>query len=233
MTPTDDALLDALTVALAPAPIAPSADDLAALRALVARRDDVEVVAFVPVRRPSRPVRRVLTVAAAVVALVVSVGVVALATGSRLPRDLRAPARALGLPVDSAALADARSAIADLRAALGQPDDARVARARDVLIERLDRLGRDDRATVDAEATTLLERAAARLNGVEIGDATGTARSTTTVPTTVPPAVDTSAPGTEADFDAPPGASAQSEAVDPSATVTTEPADDAFDVPGE
>ena len=105
------------------------------------------------------------------VALVVLGGLVAVSTGAPVPRALRSPARALGLPVDSADLADARTAMANLRTALAQPDDARVVAAADALVAHFRRLGPDDRAAVEADALALLARADERLRPMEIGDA--------------------------------------------------------------
>jgi hypothetical protein len=109
-----------------------------------------------------------------------------LSTGTPVPRALRAPVRALGIPVDSADLADARSAMATLRAALAQRDDTKVATAGDALLRRLDRLGRDDRAAVDTEARALLSAAAARLRVAGIDDAPGTASEPGTTGTPSP-----------------------------------------------
>lgn len=243
MNTNDDALLDALAVALAPALLAPSVDDVDAVRALVARRGDDDgdgrdgrdddVVALVPVHAAPHPVRRMFAVAAAVVALVVTVGAVALATGSRLPRELRAPARALGLSVDSAALADARSAMSDLRDALRHTDHARIAASRDALAARLRRLGPDDRATVAKEATALLAIADDRLQEAEIGDATGTSRptpSTTAGPEIEGPATD--APAGAGSGAGPVPTSRQPGAAVPSTKATTEPRERETEMPG-
>ncbi len=99
----DAALLDALGAALAPAPAAPSADDLATLRALVEQGGAHEVVVL-PVtarRQPRRPLAHAALVAAAVIVGVVVVGALAFAAGAPVPSGLRAPARALGFSVDS------------------------------------------------------------------------------------------------------------------------------------
>lgn len=165
---SDDALLDSLAAALAPTRVEPSREAVQALRALVTRDD---VVVPLPVAVPARqPWRRAVAVAAAVVVLVVAAGAVALSTGSSLPNRLRAPVRALGLPVDSAAVAQTRTAMAGLRAALDQPDVARVARARADVLLRLAHLDADERHSVASEARQLLERADARLGVTEIGD---------------------------------------------------------------
>jgi hypothetical protein len=117
-----------------------------------------------------------MLVAAAVLALVVVGGLVALSTGEPVPSELRSPARALGLPVDSAELAEARTAMATLRAALSQPDDRRLLAARDALVRRVQRLGAEDRTAIDGDARALLDRADTRLQRVAFGDTADAAR---------------------------------------------------------
>ncbi len=241
MTGHDDAgLLDALAAALAPGALAPDPDEVAEVRALAAGTRDEHVLQFVA--RPQsdrRPLRDALAIAAAIVALVVvGGGLVALATGSSVPNELRAPARALGLPVDSTAVADTRTAMAHLRLALAQPDDARVVAARDALVAALRGLGAGDRAAVEPEAQALLARADARLRPAEIGDTAGASRpgaSTTTAPTSdpsVPGALEPEAPaiggGPTAVVPAP---GVEPEDRPPSGTVTTEPGDDHAETP--
>ena len=88
----DFELLDVLGAALASPPMSPDADEIAALRAMVTGRDDTVVVSL-PAMRPARhPLHQVATVAAAVIALVVLGGLVAVSTGEPVPRALRSPA---------------------------------------------------------------------------------------------------------------------------------------------
>jgi hypothetical protein len=160
--------------------VRPDEAQVAALRALVTGQNEGRVVAVLPLAgRTRRPGRQLVAIAAAVLVIVVSAGVVALSARST---DPPAP-RAVGLPVDSA-VTHARAAIGHLRTALAGPDDAKVVDARDVLVARLRRLSPGDRALVATDADAVLARADARLRPVEIGDATGTSRApVTTVPT--------------------------------------------------
>jgi hypothetical protein len=241
MTRLDDtALLDALGAALAPSAVAPDPEEVAAVRALTSGIRDENVVLFAA--RPQavrRPLRHALAVAAAIVALVVVGSVVALATGSSVPSELRAPARALGLPVDSTAVADTRTAMARLRVALAQPDDVRVLAARDALVAVLRRLGTEDRAAVEPEAQALLARADARLRPTEIGDTAGASRpggATTRAPTgetTVPGVAEPEAPGIVGPTAVVPTPGAEPEGPTPSTTVTTEPGDDGTEAPDD
>jgi hypothetical protein len=226
----DRAVLAVLEAALAPVPVDPDPREIDAVRALVTRGDTVVPL---PTPRPARhPLRHVATVAAAVVVLVVAAGLLALSTGAPLPDRLRAPARALGLPVDDTAVARTRAAMTELRDALAGLDDTRVASARDALRARLARLSAADRATVATDARSLLERADARLRAPEIGDAAGEMRppthsdSTEPVPsTTAPSEAVTGEPGGDVTATTAPAAVAPAD--DPPApTVTTTPDDD-------
>jgi hypothetical protein len=180
----DEMLLERLGAALTVTPAEPTPDEVGAVRALVLEGEGGRIVSFSPARDARHPVRHVLVAAALVVCLVMAGGLVALSAGAPVPSELRAPARALGLPVDSAELADARAATAALRAALARPDDARVAAAAVALETALRRLGAGDLAEIEAEARALLARAAARL-GVTAPDA---APVLSDVVTTNPPA---------------------------------------------
>ena len=193
LQPLEDAeLLVALGAALASAPISPDAEELTALRAALSRGDGPPMVTLRSPVPTGHPLRHAAFVAAAVVALVVVGGVGALSTGTPVPSALRAPVRALGFPVESPELGDARSAMATLRQVLAQGDDAKVEAARDELTRRLDRLGRDDRATIDTDARGLLRVAATRLQPPVISDAPGAVGEPGT--TVAPPAVESAAP---------------------------------------
>jgi len=182
----DDGLLDQLGVALAVTPAEPTRDEVDAMRALVVQRDGAGIsrFSFAPARDRQRPLRHVLVAAALVVGLVLVGGLVTLSAGAPVPSELRAPARALGLPVDSAELAAARSAAGALRAALAGPDDVRVAASAVSLETALGRLTAGDRAKIETEARALLMQAADRL-GVVVPDAAPVVRD---VATAIPPA---------------------------------------------
>ena len=159
MKTEDTELLEALAVALAPPAAEPTPAELAVLAHAVA---DSRRVAS-PARRPSRPVRRTVVVAV-VGSIVLSAGTAAaVGAGAPLPRPLRAVADAVGLPVDSVALADARTSMADLRHALEAEDPPWVTSASDELREDLYRLSTGERDEVEPVSTALLERAAAFL----------------------------------------------------------------------
>ncbi len=163
----DEMVLTSLGAALETVPVAPTDDELDAFLALVAGRvgPDVATPHLRDDRARRNPVRSVLVAAAATVSLVLVGGVGLLATGDPLPNSLRAPVRALGIRVDDAALARARTAMGELRAALDAPDDARVRAAAVALVARLRALAPGDRAEIEDEARALIGRADERLNG--------------------------------------------------------------------
>ncbi|MDQ6909808.1 MAG: hypothetical protein M3Z84_03335, partial [Actinomycetota bacterium] len=80
-------------------------------------------------------------------------------TGASLPEPVRAAAHAVGLPVDSVALADARAASAKLKEGLRAHDRAVVDDAARRLRERVSRLDADDRHSIAPEANALLGEA--------------------------------------------------------------------------
>ncbi len=212
MNRADDELLERLGVALAATPAAPTRDEIDAVRALATGGGGARVAPWRSARDAQHPLRHVLVAAALVVGLVMAGGLVALSAGAPVPTALRAPARALGLPVDSAALAEARSAVSALRVALAGPDDARVAAAAVSLETALGRLDAGDRAVIETEARLLLAQAADRLGVVP--DADPVLRDLVTTP---PPAstgdagITTGTAGSEA----PVGPSAGTQAGDP------------------
>jgi hypothetical protein len=227
MTFDDDvALLDELGAALATAPASPSADEVRALRALVAR--DGVVVPLLPPEHTRHPLRHVLAAAVVVVLLLVATGAILLSTGSGTDNP-SPPLHAPGVPADSAALTAAHAAMADLRVALEQPDDAQVVRARGLLVERLSRLDDPDLARVARPARELLERADARLAALDVADpATASSPSDpNTSPSSGAPSAGGHGSATEdagaGDATLPP--SAERPAEGPAPTTTTEPAD--------
>jgi hypothetical protein len=160
----DELLLTSLGAALETVPRAASVDELDEFRALVAGQA-APGEAWSQPRSRRHPVRAVLVAAAATASLVLIGGAGMLATGDPLPSSLRAPVRALGIPVDDSALARARTAMRELRIALDGPDDARARVAALALADQLRALGAADRAEIDGEARTLIRRADERLNG--------------------------------------------------------------------
>lgn len=184
MTFDDDVLLATLGGALETRPAQPSAEELDALRALVLGAAG-EVLPFPESvgRGPGHHRGRTVLVAAALAAsLAVVGGARALSTGPTLPNVLRAPVRALGVDVDDTAVAQLRSAMKELREALGGTDDTRVRAAAQTLVAKLRALSAPDRAEVEAEARALLQAADARLSPGLGRVHTGTAVPSPTAP---------------------------------------------------
>ena len=130
----------------------PPASSVAALRAAVERASASA--------RHRRSWKLRCTAAAGVVATVFSGSSAAFAlSGAAIPRPLRVAMHAVGLPVDSVTLADAKSAESQLAMALRKRDTSAVDHDARLLALRLSRLGRQDLAQVDAEATALLAQA--------------------------------------------------------------------------
>ncbi len=152
----DHELLDRLGEALAPPGRPPHPERIAALRHEVitarasATRDDGEAASTVQAasRRVPRAALAVLGVAAAL--LVGLVGGVVL--GDDLPRPVRAAAHAIGLPVDSPELVEARAELHALGRALAAGDlqAIRVADAEMVALVR--GLDADERARIEPVA---------------------------------------------------------------------------------
>ena len=151
----DDRLLDALAVALRPAPSEPSMAELAALRSVV---DEVQVGA---VRRRSGRRRR--WVAGLLVGGVVLSGGTAYATNPVAPRPVRSAAFALKLPVESPELTDAKDALEDLEEELREGRRDQVAAAVEDVEEELADLSPDARRALEPGASTLLATAASFL----------------------------------------------------------------------
>ena len=151
----DDRLLDALAVALRPAPSEPSMAELAALRSVV---DEVQVGA---VRRRSGRRRR--WVAGLLVGGVVLSGGTAYATNPVAPRPVRSAAFALKLPVEPPELTDAKDALEDLEEELREGRRDQVAAAVEDVEEELADLSPDARRALEPRASTLLATAASFL----------------------------------------------------------------------
>ena len=145
MPTEEDDVLERLSQALRPPDAAPSPSELAELRRAVADQ--------APAPIPRAWPRRVAVAAAAAVILVVVV------IGPPLPRPVRSLAHGLGLPVDSAEVADAKAAMDQLQAALDEGDPAKVEAASARLERRLARLRTADRNRFAGRAEPLLERA--------------------------------------------------------------------------
>lgn len=146
MPTEDEDLLARLEHALRPPEVEPSDEEIAALHRAVAGGVPAPAV------RRVWPRRALVGVAAAVVLLVIVSGV-------PVPRPVRAAAHALGLPVDSVEVADAKSAVKELQRALDDGDQERAARASARLSQRLDALNQSDRQRIGRQADPLLQRA--------------------------------------------------------------------------
>jgi hypothetical protein len=150
---SNDDLIEVLARTLAPEAAEPSAAELGAFRqAISARR---------PTPAPRSPSWRCrpLPVILAIALVTSSAGSAWAVQSGNLPRPVRELARAVGLPLDSPAMADARRALADLRAAVDSKDPASVRRAEATLRSREAHLGGKDQRRIEAKADRLLARA--------------------------------------------------------------------------
>ena len=154
----DDELLDVLAASMGPPPDAePSWAEISHLHRVI----DTDRGWSGRSRTPLWRVRRPLTAALAGFLVLGGASAAAAASGTVMHEPVRVAARAVGLPVDSPALADAKAALARLRGALGaKPLDPSAVRAhaQDVR-DRLARLSADDRSHVQEEASFLLAAA--------------------------------------------------------------------------
>ena len=148
MPTEDEDLLGRLEHALRPPEVEPSEAEIAALHRAVTEGADAPAVRRVWPRRALAG-----AAAAAVLAFILS--------GAALPRPLRVVAHALRLPVDSAKVADAKSAVNELQRALDDGDQEGATRASARLRQSLDALGEDDRQKIGQRAEPLLQRAGA------------------------------------------------------------------------
>jgi hypothetical protein len=186
----DDELLRHLADALDPGdePPEPSPHSMLLLRAVVRGASPATAA------RRARPpwLRRIAVFGAAVVAVGGGSGVALAATDTPLPTPVRAAARAVGLPVDSAPLAATRDAQQDLKTALQRHDPAAAAAAATVLQHDFNRLGSSDRRQVSYDVTHVLQQAASQDAPVTTGNHEDAGRSSPT--STRPSAPPTSAP---------------------------------------
>ena len=147
----DDRLLEALSQALAPPPAEPSDEEIAALRRAVTRRFRARQV------RPWWRPRAVTLLAAAALCTATAAAV----AGSPVSGPVRTLARAVGLPVESAALADTRAAVKRLRTKLEARDREGVTWALEDVRSRIDALTERDRRALGEETATLFLEAEA------------------------------------------------------------------------
>jgi hypothetical protein len=173
VTHDDDRLLDELAAALRAPDTDPSPSEVA---------DVLLAVQAQPNRTVAGPGAWVRDhVSKPLVALIVGVGVLsggtalALSSDATLPRPLRSVAHAVGLPVDSVALAHTRQTMSDLRSALDDGDEAAVASDAARLRAELTELSGEDRGEVAAEASELLSEADAFLVASQVEDPDGRA----------------------------------------------------------
>jgi len=188
--PTEDEdLLHRLELALRPPAAEPSEAEIAALHRAVAEHGDGP-----PVRRVWP--RRTLAAAAAAAVLFVIV------SGAPMPRPIRAAAHAVGLPIDSVKVADAKSAMSELQRALDDGDREGAARASARLRQRLAALGEKERQSIGPRAEPLLQRAgnlpASPVPGAPPPGGTVPSRppTTTRMPTTTTASTTTTTPRT-------------------------------------
>jgi hypothetical protein len=166
MSTGDTELLNQLGQALATVPSTPTREEVGAFRGLVgASRRPTSTVAELTSRPARRRVRRAALAAALAATLVLGGGAVALATGGPFSGVARRAASAIGLPVDSPELSNAKNALAGLRGALAGHDARRIVDARQDVDRRLAALSGDDANEVSPEARALLREADERLGG--------------------------------------------------------------------
>ena len=186
MIPTfdDDTLLDMLGELLAPEPVEPGPEALAALHQALAARSDApgypadhdDLAAVLPFAPPAASATRRSATWAGLhrlrhpVAAAVAVGVLATsgvaAAGvatDHLPGPTRSVAFALGLPVTSPSLEAARGTMGQLRVALAARDVAQVHASAALLRSQVDGLAPADRNQIEASAGVLLTQAYAFL----------------------------------------------------------------------
>ena len=202
----DDQLLETLAAALAPAPVEPTfAETVALRRAVAARAAQHRAGVLSRLRRP-------VPAAALAVALAGGVAGIAAVSGAAMPRPVRTVVRAVGVPVESAALARTRHDMHELREALRSGDPNAIRPAMERLRVDTGHLSVSDRQKVDDDLTSLLARADAALTPVPTTSAAATSAPATTTPVPAMPA----APSTTA-APAPPVRSA------PATTTTSAP----------
>ncbi len=195
MSLDDDQLLDALNRAIGPDLEArPSPAERDALRQVVlqAGRTTSAAADTTGTAGPTAPVVSITSArrwrhrvaagaVAGVVALSGATAVAAATNNGALPAPVRTVARAVGLPVDSSALADAKDALRRLR----QAKDDDVAEAITRVGKTLAALSTGERTGMQAESNQVLADARARLAAITA------ATSSTTTPTTNVPGTST------------------------------------------
>jgi hypothetical protein len=148
----DDEDVETLRAALAPRAYDPPEASVGALHRAVARN-------FSPAPRPRWRKAR-LAVGGALVVPLLSGSATAFAVGAvGLPDPLRVALHAVGLPVDSVAVAEAKSAESRLQGALIGGDAPQVEADAKVLEQKLSNLTASDRHQVGPQAGALLQRA--------------------------------------------------------------------------
>jgi hypothetical protein len=153
----DDDVLEVLAASLGPAAdVEPTWAEVSALHRVLD-----SAAAGRGVRTPLWRVRRPLSAVAAGALLLAGAGTAAAVTGAVIPEPVRVAARAVGLPLESPALAEARSALAHLRAALAANprNPATISAIAQAVRNEVGSLSADDRSHVQAEATFLLAEA--------------------------------------------------------------------------
>jgi hypothetical protein len=157
----DRELVRLLEEALDPPARQPPADRVAQLREQVAAA--VPPAAALALRRNGRRRRFAGALAAAAVVVAFVAGTVVGDGG--LPRPLRAAAEAIGLPVDSPELVDARRELQRLGESLAAGDAAGVAAADAAMVRLVKGLDADERARIEPVAHEVHLRAVAFLAG--------------------------------------------------------------------
>jgi len=219
----DDVLLTTLGAALAPEPLSPNADQMAALHSALDARSglpsaavpDAVIVPFDPssgttgtrsarIHRLRHPVAVLVGVAVLATSGVAAAGV---ATDT-MPAPARHVAYSIGLPVTSPALESTRSTMNALEVALQGHDRAAIVASSALLKHEIAALSASDRSLVEPTAGRLLASADSFLEG----DATSDSPATSIPPTT--------GTGTHADT----GVSGESGSTRPSDDISTTPA---------
>ncbi len=181
MTDADDGrLYELLTRALEVPNTVPPASGLNSLHRAVAQRAEALRERELSATRPRLAWLRRPIPALAGLLVLTSVGTAgAIATGTTLPRPVREVAHAIGLPVDSPALAEARTTLGRLLDAIERRDLPAVQSLAPELEAALDGMSGEDRSKISDNAEEALDRARALLgeptgpdtrSGVEGGD---------------------------------------------------------------
>lgn len=177
-TPEEARLLELLAEALAPPAAQPTRAERAALRRAVSdvfgrrpsrlRRSVTAVFGPFPILsgRLGALIRRRALPAILVACLLGGTAAAAVARPA-LPEPIRSAAHAVGLPVDSVALAETKRAMSEVRSALHHRDDRALRQAAASLAVHLSRLHGQDLEAVTPEAQQLLRLAYATLAGSE------------------------------------------------------------------